>query len=196
MFPWTVWRDVTCTSSCDHAIKIWNFSTSFSFFNLFLSISTGIYINYLCTHTRFMLASCARSKCTSRLLSMATGLTDACCVPAPPASHVEEGKEENIVGLDIYVTGPASATKAVILAPDIFGRHLRVCTSRCNLQHQSYCMIDSKHMYLSLHTQLQLEVHAHGKIQFVAADSPIPCPLQCVRLERPTPTVCLLVASG
>eukprot|EP00246_Nothoceros_aenigmaticus_P016074 TRINITY_DN704_c0_g1_i1.p1 TRINITY_DN704_c0_g1~~TRINITY_DN704_c0_g1_i1.p1 ORF type:complete len:236 (-),score=45.09 TRINITY_DN704_c0_g1_i1:367-1074(-) len=52
---------------------------------------------------------------------MAKTLTDACCVPAPPASHDVQGKLEHIVGLDVYTSGPASATKAIILAPDLFG---------------------------------------------------------------------------
>ncbi|KAL3685930.1 hypothetical protein R1sor_003952 [Riccia sorocarpa] len=48
--------------------------------------------------------------------------TEACCIPAPPAEHIEEGKSKKFAGLDAYVNpGPANATTAVILVSDILG---------------------------------------------------------------------------
>lgn len=45
----------------------------------------------------------------------------ACLTPAPPSDQVAHGKVEKYGGLDVYVSGPASAKAAVILVSDIYG---------------------------------------------------------------------------
>lgn len=52
---------------------------------------------------------------------MATDSSEACCTPAPPATPEHIGKEETIAGVPVYVTGPQSASAAVILISDVFG---------------------------------------------------------------------------
>lgn len=47
--------------------------------------------------------------------------TEACCTPAPPATPEYVGKEETLGGTRAYITGPPSASAAVILVCDIFG---------------------------------------------------------------------------
>jgi len=48
--------------------------------------------------------------------------TEACCTPAPPAAETSQGREDTLGGLRVYLSGSASATAAVILIPDIFGK--------------------------------------------------------------------------
>ncbi|KAG0567153.1 hypothetical protein M758_7G164900 [Ceratodon purpureus] len=52
---------------------------------------------------------------------MATDLSSACCTPAPAATAEQIGKEETIAGVPVYITGPRSASAAVILISDVFG---------------------------------------------------------------------------
>ncbi|CAM6096570.1 unnamed protein product [Calypogeia fissa] len=51
--------------------------------------------------------------------------SDACCTPAPPAKHLDEGKIGTIGGLPAYLNNPSGSAKAaIIFAPDIFGYDL------------------------------------------------------------------------
>ena len=52
---------------------------------------------------------------------MATGHTEACCKPAPPAEAEHVGKFETVAGLEAYVTGSRSASAAVVIVSDVFG---------------------------------------------------------------------------
>ncbi|CAM6090490.1 unnamed protein product [Calypogeia fissa] len=48
--------------------------------------------------------------------------SDACCTPAPPAEHIDEGKTGTIGGLPAYLNNPSGSAKAaIIFAPDVFG---------------------------------------------------------------------------
>ncbi|BBN15635.1 carboxymethylenebutenolidase [Marchantia polymorpha subsp. ruderalis] len=61
--------------------------------------------------------------------------SEACCTPAPPAEHHEEGQSVKFAGLDAYVNpGPAGATAALVLVSDIMGFDpplLRKLADRC-----------------------------------------------------------------
>jgi len=50
-------------------------------------------------------------------------VSKACCKPAPPALQINiEGKEESMAGLSVYVVGSFTASAAIILVSDVFGK--------------------------------------------------------------------------